>query len=63
MRQLHYSRSKIAFGGGTSEEFEKAKTEIPMWAGEKLAAEISKLADELAVQVSRTVTAGEMTEF
>lgn len=59
---FYWRRNKIAFGGGTSEEFEKAKSEIPTWTKEDLIVEIKNLADELAAQ-EVAIASKEITEF
>lgn len=53
---FYWKRNKIAFGGGTTEEFEKAKAEIPAWSEEELVDEIGKLAGELTTQVKKEIS-------
>lgn len=60
---FYWRRNKIAFGNGTTEEFEKAKAEIPAWSEEKLMDEIGKLADELVGQKKKEISLKAMNVF
>lgn len=44
---FYWKRNQIAFGSGSTEEFEKAKAEIPTWTKKQLVNAIKELADEL----------------